>query len=812
MLGKSRAALADRSVAERSYSVEILVASFAGLLLEIAYTRVISFKLFYYYTYFVIGLSLLGIGTGGALVAISRRLRRADTDTIVMWSMLLAAASIGVGYVVVARTSIDTLAIWEYGTRASFGSIARLVLICLAIFASFVSIGVLIATLFARKPENIGGLYFADLVGAGIACLIAVTLLGSIGPPATIFLSGLFLAGGGLRIAVRRNSRGISLGAAAVAVLLAVGVVAPSLIPQQRLDLTKVQIDDSTTLVSRWNPIFRIDVIQPSAGVRLLLHDGIIGSAIYRYRGSGSDLSRFDEDPRLFPFATAGAAPKNVLIIGAAGGNEILASLHFDAQHIDAVELNPVTYDLVTDDFADFDGHLAEDPRVNYVKGDGRSYLARSDRSYDLVWYPAPDSYAAANAASAGAFVLSESYLYTSEAIVDSVEHLGPDGILATQYGEYNYDEKPNRTTRYAATARHALAELGVKDPSRHILVATTPRDVGSTLSTLLVKRTPFTQSEVDRFVESLEDVPGSVLTYAPDHQGRSDAVSRVITASSRELDSFYDSYQYNVRPITDDGPFFWHFAEFDKVIGDFGNSIDRNDPEDAVGERVLLLLVGIATVLAALFLLLPFMRIRDIWRKLPRKSSSAVYFSALGFGFIFFEVTLIQRLTLFLGFPTYSLTVTLMAILLSTGVGALLSARYRDQANRLLPILLSTLAGLTVFYAFALPPITDALLGTPLALRFVVAFVVLAPLGLCLGMMMPLGLGAVAGLTEHAQEYVAWAWAVNGFASVIGAALTTILAMTFGFEVVLFVALALYVMAFTILRSMLRAVPAPSA
>ena len=90
------------------------------------------------------------------------------------------------------------------------------------------------------------------------------------------------------------------------------------------------------------------------------------------------------------------------LIIGSAGGNEILASLRFGAPDIEAVELNPVTVGFVRGRFADFTGHLAERPDVHLTQGDGRSYLARTDTRYDLVWYVAPDSYAANNAAALG--------------------------------------------------------------------------------------------------------------------------------------------------------------------------------------------------------------------------------------------------------------------------------------------------------------------------------------------------------------------------------------------------------------------------
>jgi MFS family permease len=793
----------DHAESSRGYRIEIFLISFAGLLLEIAYTRIISFKLFYYYTYLVIGLALLGIGTGGVLVAISGRLRRAATETILLWGLLLGAVSVGMGYVVVAVVRTDTRAIWEYGTRDSFVNVAGLLAICLALFGSFVAIGVMIATLFARRSAQIGRLYFADLLGAGIACAVVVSLLNRIGPPATIVLAGLVMAVAGLRLAWQRRSR-VLAPVALVAVVLAVAVVRPGILPAQRTDELKADLGDS----GKWSALFRVDVVD-LGDQKLLFHDGLLGSSIQRWDGNPASLGRFDSDPRSFPFTPKTKPPGKVMIIGAAGGNEILASLHLDAKHIDAIELNPVTHSLVTHDYDAYTGHLAENPRVNYMEGDGRSYLARSDGKYNLIWYPAPDSYAATNAATSSAYVLSESYLYTSDAIVDSLRHLAQGGMVATQYGEYNYEARPNRTTRYVATARHALAELGIKDPSRHIIVVTSTTNSPAAVSTILVKRDPFTPAEVNRLIGSLDAVPGATVRYAPGHPVHGNSVTAVATLPKKQLDHWYDTYQYDVRPITDDAPFFWHFTPFTDTITNVGHPIDRVDLEVTVGERVLLLLLVIATLFAAVFLLLPFITVRRIWSALPRKGRSALYFAALGLGFMFFEVTLIQRLVLFLGYPTYSLTVTLASILVFTGVGALLSERYKQRPRPVMPLLLAAMTGLTVFYLWGLPVVTDALLGWPLGARMLLTFAVLAPLGICLGAFMPLGLGAVARLTPYDRYYVAWGWAVNGFASVIGAVLTTILAMALGFRVVLMLALAVYVVAVVVLRSLLRAAPA---
>jgi hypothetical protein len=789
----------------RGHHLEIFLICFASLLLEISYTRVISFKLFYYYTYLVIGLALLGIGSGAVLTSISKRLRRARTDTILMVGCLAGAASVIVGYLVVARISVSSLSIWDYGTQDSMVNFAAIVVICLALFASFIWIGVMVSTLFGRKTEGIGKLYFADLVGAGLACAVVVWFISTIGPPRTIALAGTVLAGVGVYVAARTRSRGLPVGVVLTGGL-AVCVVASGVLPDVVPDVQKAEVGGAD--YSSWSPIFRIDTAMLPNGL-LLNHDGMLGSVIKPWDGDvdslAGDLYNFDGDPRAYPFAVLDTAPERVMIIGAAGGHEVLASLHFQADKIDAIELNPLTYKLVTDVYADFDGHLADHPGVNYRTGDGRSFLARSDKSYQLIWYPAPDSYSATNAATAGAFVLSESYLYTTETVRESLDHLTEDGIVATQFGELDFQNKPNRTTRYVATVRAALEAEGVDDPGRHVVVATSGSGGNSVLSTVLVKREPFTDEEIQAFKDKGAEIEGNTLRYAPG-EPQDNSVTNVLTLPADEQRAYLDNYPYDVDAISDNGPFFWHFARFSDVLRNYTDPIKLGqDREDAIGERVIILLLVLAATLAAIFLLLPFMTMRKVWRSFPRKTTSAVYFAALGFGFMFFEITLIQRLILFLGYPTYSLTVTLASLLVFTGVGALLSARFKGHVEQVTKIMAGVVVLLGLAYLFLLPMLTDALLSTPLMLRVLATFVVLAPLGIFLGMFMPLGLGAVSALTSHGEEYVAWGWAVNGFASVIGSVLTTIIAMTFGFNLVLALAVVTYLVALAVLRRLRR-------
>ncbi|HXW38877.1 MAG TPA: hypothetical protein VEJ44_04210, partial [Acidimicrobiales bacterium] len=293
---------------------------------------------------------------------------------------------------------------------------------------------------------------------------------------------------------------------------------------------------------------------------------------------------------------------------------------------------------------------------------------------------------------------------------------------------------------------------------------------------------------------------------YVPGIAVKQNPVNELMTTSNAQLSHFYSTFPFNITPTTDNDPFFWHFARYGTVLKNYTHRLSSVDRENSVGERVLVLLLGLSILIATIFLLLPFLKVRRTFRDMPRKTVSGLFFGGIGFGFIFFEITLMQMLNLFLGYPTYALTIVLMSLLVFTGVGALISQRI-GRPRWAVPVLFLIVAGLFVFYLGGLTPLTNALLDLPLAARFVIAFVVLAPLGLCLGMFMPFGLNQVSSLTEYPREYVAWGWAVNGFASVVGSALATILAMSFGFDVVLFWGLMAYLVALAAWLSLSRPV-----
>jgi hypothetical protein len=785
------------------FYLEIFLVSAAVILVEVSYTRIFSFKLFYYFTYLVLGLALLGLGAGGVFVATVPALRRLPAPRLVALACLVGAGGVLAGYFVVARTPlnafamVDALSVLDAGRAA--GEALKFAAVCLGLFVPFLAAGLAIATIFGTRPDAAGRLYFADLLGASLAAASSVWLISTLSPPRCVTIGGVLLAAAGARLAAATRERGLLAATLALALVL-VGASLSNELPDPVPDGAKSLTVGSAraparVIFSDWSPVFRVDVMEnplelavsPGTPVSsyMLAHDGLMGSMMRRFDGDVATLARLETDERSLPFRTMDGSPA-VLIIGAAGGSEIHASLYFGAAHVTAIELNPVTVSLLRDRFADFTGRLAEHPRVTLVNAEGRSFLAADPRRYDLVWFVTPDSYAAMNAATAGAFVLSESYLYTVEMIVEALGHLADGGIVCAQFAEPAYEAMPVRTARYLSTAREAFRRLGIADFDQHVLVSSSKGLF--TAVTVLLKRDAFRPGEAERFVRQTGRLNGGTVRHAAAAGLRSPALERVIASPPSELAAWYTEQRYQMAPVTDDSPFFWHFVRFRDAFTRGGGTW-----RDAAGERLLVVLVVAVTVIAAALLLLPFVLIRDTWRQIPHKARASVYFAGIGLGFMFIEISVIQRFTLFLGYPTYSLTVTLFALLVFTGLGSLLSERWAHLGTRgLVPLLVATTAVVLV-HAFGTGVVFRHLIAASLAARVAVAVVYLAPLGLCLGAFMPIGLRTVAGFTEHRVEVVAWSWAVNGFCSVVSSSLATILSMQLGFTAVLLGALLFY-------------------
>ena len=785
---------ARRSVVLRL--VTAFVIGFVSLTLEIAYTRVISFKLFYYYTYFVIGLALLGLGAASAFTSLSNRLRSVDTVRLVE-RIAPAAAVVGVvGYAVVARLGTDVNVIWTGSIGAALWQLVLLLVLSVSITGVFFAVGILFASLVVSQAEQMRRLYFWDLAGAALGCLVAVPLESTIGPPAMILFSLVLMAVLGLAVVLAEGRKWLpAAGALAAVALLALAVGQLKV----KADATKTLRDTDTVEAGDWGAVFRVDAVD-LGDLKVLHHDGLWGSSIWRYDGTRATTARFDTDIRQVPFAALANDAPNVLIIGAAGGNEIMASLTFGAGHVDAVELNPVTVNLLRNTFADYSGHVVDDPRVNYVQGDGRTFLARTDTKYDLIWFVAPDSYAASNAATSGAFVLSESYLYTRQMVETAFDHLTDDGAVVAQFGDFAFDRRPTRTARYLLTARAALADrVDAYDQHVTLIIDSGDNDLEK-VSTIMLFASPIDEGTVGRIEESLAILPKSEIKYLPNAVRVDGLTSDLITLDDKAVEKIVDEYPFEIGAIDDDRPFFWHFTDFGTVLTDWSRSFEDN--EIAIGERLLVVLVAVAAVVAALFLWLPFglTHRRGGAVKVRGRGRLFGYFAALGLGFMLIEISMIQRFALLLGFPTLSLSVSLFTLLIATAVGARFSALIKRWPVAGLPGTAAGLVVLSVIYMTISESVTETALAWDQWARIIVVVAMLFPIGLLLGVFLPTGIDAAVEASGNDEavrgRLVAWCWAVNGFFSVIGSSVTTILSMAVGFNRALITGLGMYVAA----------------
>ena len=171
----------------------------------------------------------------------------------------------------------------------------------------------------------------------------------------------------------------------------------------------------------------------------------------------------------------------------------------------------------------------------------------------------------------------------------------------------------------------------------------------------------------------------------------------------------------------------------------------------------------------------------------LPVYAGSLIYFAALGFGFIAVELALLQNLTLLVGHPIYTLSVLLFTLLAFGGIGSALSPRVSMW------IACAAVAAIGAVEAIALPKLVPLLLPLPLWGRIAVAIVMIAPLGLAMGMPFPRGLRETGQGSLPAPPFY---WGLNGIMSVIGSITTVFVALMAGFQAAMLMGSACYVLA----------------
>jgi hypothetical protein len=801
----------------------VFTTSMAVLTLEIALTRIFSVSLWYHLAFMVISTALLGFGASGTFLTVRRDLLEKNLERNLTRFAGLAAVGIVVSFVLMIRLPLDPLGPLAEGLTPSARAwqTGLLILLLLAdyvlVVVPFFFAGLTLGTAFSAMAKRISTLYFADLIGAGLGCLVVVGVLWILpGQGVVLFAAGLAALAAfffsrqqridaGWRGAESRSnaSRTTFLASAGAILLFALSPIAdrflPLYIPPSK-PLYQAYTDPTINLVyTGFTPFARVDVMYkegaslgawglsprctapPPPEQLFITIDAAAITTITRFDGDLERIGFVNCAPSSLAYQVRAEPLESALLIGPGGGIDVLTAYYNGARRIIGAEINPLIVNLVADDalYRDYAGGLYTDyPQIQVELAEGRNFIARSKEKYDLIQFSQVDTWAAA---ASGAYSLSENFLYTTEAFLDYYDHLTDDGMLTV--GRW-YFEPPQQAFRLVTIGTTALEQRGVADPARHFIVVR----AGGT-STFIMKKSPFTANEIAHLRRVVDNLDFSML-YAPDETDPSNWFVRFFNAPDRA--QFYRDYPLDVTPTTDDRPFFFEYYGWSN-FGDFRS-----------GKVTLVILLVQALLLASAFILWPLWRFQRRGLATRGARRFIIYFAALGIGFIFVEIGLMQRFVLFLGHPVYSTSVVLFSLLTFSGLGSFLSGRLlaiSSQSSRqeeggerdprqLQRWVIPLLGVLTLIYIFALPSLFRWLLGMDFTYRVAFSILLLAPLGLLMGMPFPLGIRLVDRVNP---ALVPWAWGVNGFGSVVGSILAMVIAQSYGFALVIGLAVVIY-------------------
>ena len=763
----------------------VFLTALATLLFEVTLIRVLSFTIWYHFAYVVISTALLGFGASGTVVAVWPAIGRRDLGASLSRLALAAAVAVPAVLGFVACAALDPM---DIASRP--GEAVLFVAYQVAATIPFFFSGLVISLALRAAADRVDRLYFWDLFGAGIGCGGAVTLMNALTPPGATLISGAAFGAAAAVFARSRRSRYAALALCGVMVIASLGGARIPFTPAKSKHLAiHMTAQQMVPTFSRWTALFRTDVVAnrlQKAGLAnvnewglsasvpfdiqhpdyFVTHDGTAGTPMYDLHDP-SKLAYLDYHILRFPYLITPERPQ-VLVIGVGGGRDVVTAIHYGATHVTGVELDPVTVELIRTDMNDVMDGFFRRPEVTLVAGEGRHFITGSTARYDLIQLTGVDTLAAEFS---GAYVLAENYLYTVEAFHDYLAHLSPGGSLSITTGDFGMDN-PRASGRMVAVAQQALRERGVERPQDHIAVIDSHR----LFVEVLVRPEPVDAQQTERLLQYCQQL-GFDPVFLPG-QASNPVFRDLASLTGSARDAFLTTQKYDLRVTTDDQPFFFKFFRWWDLRGSEPLSPMHTS---ALGQLVLLVLLVTLTLLGAVFVLGPLVafRRRGISGGGRAPLGILLYFLAIGVGFMLFEISLIQRFVLFLGYPTYSLSVTLFSLLIFLGWGSFLSRRLVGRESAALPLAVVAVGVLAVFYMRGLPIIQAHLLGAPLAMRIAVTMLMLAPLGLVLGVFFPLGIRCAA---EVHEDLVPWAWGVNGCASVTATVFAVILAMSYGF------------------------------
>ncbi len=752
------------------YYLAIFVLACATLSFQILITRFFSVMLYYHFAFAAISLAMLGLTRGAMEVYVNAG--RYAPDAVASQFARHAAwfAISGVG----AMIAFLCVPLVVPGVLVP----GALALAALAFVIPFSSSGICITLLLTRLPYSGGWLYAADLTGAALGCLGIIFALLVVDPVSATFWLGAFSAGAGWMVVRSESDTANRRFSGAVALVLAAAASVHTGLDfagSSHLGVFWAKgHEQKETLFERWNTYSRVRVRPLGESVpygwgfarnpdvkvdqKLLDIDADAATVITSFDGDLGKLSYLKDD--VINAAYLVQPPEDAAIIGVGGGRDILSALLFGAKRIRGIEINPAIFEVLTDKFAQFSGHLDRQPGVSLVNAEARSYINHSPDRYDLVQISLIDTWAAT---AAGGLTLTENRLYTVEAWGDFYRALKPGGLLSISRW-YDPEEYRAEFYRLVAIASEALQRHGVpaSELARHVIAVT-----GGPIVTVITRPDAFTDAEWQAARERLaaqgfKVILGPGVSY--------DNITSTMLEGKADA-AFFAALPDNVAASTDDRPFFFFTQRLSNFITKPTVAVTNNN----VAISMILLMLVVALAACAYYIVGPFVRLA---RKMPLSTLTppVIYFSAIGLGFMLIEIAQMQRLMVFLGHPVYGLSVVLFTILIFSGIGSAtvgaLSPGRSVMFGRAAALLITlTAAGILT------PLVTTWARSEATDVRILISIALLAPPAFCMGMMFPLGLS----IWRRHSEMLPFLWSANGITSMLASVLGVALSIQFG-------------------------------
>lgn len=780
------------------------LAAWATLFAQVAVHRIVSAKMLNNFAFFVLSLTMLGFAASGAWLSRHPERWRDPLGEVIG----VGAAMFGLGLVAATAVLYPAPAVEDWGGTSRIGFLVA--------FLSCVPLGLLYAVAFAGSGLVLGALlsspalptrrlYGLDLVGSALGAFAVIPAVTALGAERAAVVAGGVLLAGAFLLAPPRGRRGRAL-AALAALALAVALVAPSKVFRMRYArdsfLGRAQAGDAGYALEHvaWDPIARIEVSlvpapdpETSAWPSLFGTDRELLSRFRRvitqnnnaftyapeYGGDPATLRGLDETVYAAAYPASLVPRPQVLVVGVGGGMDVLTALRFDAASVTGVEVNGATLEILRRTYREHFRRWVDDPRVRIVHEEGRHFLASREDLYDVIQLSGVDSVSGTPGA---AHVFSESYLYTTEALDLYLSRLAPGGVLNVMRPE---STPPREMLRLLATVVGSLRRRGIERPADHVMVLVDRR---GTFVAVLAQPRPFSGEQVRRVAAWAGSSATLALVAAPGFAPSAPSAYSALLAAptARDLDAGLRRYPWDVRPVTDDRPFFFRTSRWSHLLPRAG--VETGAP---IMELGLLTLLGVSAAAALVLVYLPLRRLRG--QGGPGAARLVAFFGALGLGYMAIEMALIQKFGLLLGHPNLALSVVLASLLLATGVGSLLSAlvvRALFGSLRFVSYALSLVLLAELLLVF---PRLGPWMALPLAGRVALVAALVAPIGFLLGTFFPTGLER---LKQLSPGLVPWAWGLNGMASVVAPILAVALSMTAGITALFLAAVPVYLLA----------------